>query len=344
MKQAKHISAIAGLRLIVSLVLAMAAIAAITTTAQADPPTRVSVTGTADIHVWLDEPRDIYPGYDDVVISVQATRGCYASVFLVDTFGYIHVIHPFSPYANAWMVGGVTYSFSGRALGIERLGSRGIVHVFAIGGPHPFDFSPYGEAIFAGGYGFRVIGDPYVACRELYVSLLPVAYRWDRAGIGFARFYVREWSRYPTYLCYGYHGGTTHVRVGGRCHSCYPAYETYRIHVNDPRVAMRNAPRYKDTHRDSYARTKIHRAAGVEERSVRAKTAVRRSTNNIKIVSAKRTDRSVTVKKARAAKQTNRAQAMKSKTSTSQTSRSTVKTRDRAATQKVKYQKGKVSR
>jgi hypothetical protein len=133
------------------------------------------------------------------------------------------------------------------------------------------------------------------------------------------------------------------VSVGGRCHGCYPAYETYRIHVNDPRVVMRDAPRYKDAHRDSYVRTKIHRTVGVEKRSVRTKTAVRRSTNNIKIVSAKRTDRSVTVKKARAAKQTNQTPAMKS-TSTSRTSRSAVKTKGRTTTKKVSVQKGKVSR
>jgi hypothetical protein len=357
MKTAKSISRIAAPHLFIVLALSAATMAVIAPAANADPPDRVWVTGTADIHVWLDRPRDVYPGYDDVVISVQATRGCYATVFVVDTFGFIHVIHPYSPYHSAWMAGGVTYTFSGRALGLERLGGRGIVHVFAIASPYPFDYSPYGEAIFADGYGYRIVGDPYVACRELYVSLVPIPHRWDRVGIGFARFYVREWARYPAYLCFGYHGATARVRFGGCSGGCYTAYETYRVHVNNPRVVMREAPRYKDAHRDSYERTKIERATEVPKYkssydSNRSRTAVRPTTSKVKIVSSKRTDRTVTVRKvaAKQTKQTKQTQAIKTTTptrstqSTSKTTRSTVKTKDRGATKKVTNQKGKVSR
>jgi len=341
MTTAKRISGAGGSHVLVALVVAVAAVAAFAPTAQADPPGRVSVTGNVDIQVWLDQPMDIYPSYGDVVVSVQANRGCYATVFVVDTFGYVHVIHPFSPDEDAWIAAGVTYRLNGRDIGLDRFGGRGIVHVFAIGSPYPFDYSPYGEFVFAGRYGYRIYGDPYVACRQFYATLLPAAHQWNRVGIGSARFYVRDWVRYPVYLCHCSHERASYVRVGRRCHSCGSVYDTYRVHVNDPQVALRRTPRYKDSHRQSYANTRVERSVGVErsykstfERN-RSRATVKSTAHRSRIVSAKRTDNTVTVKRARAAKQTKVAHTVKTKSQST-----TVKNRATKTTNK----KGRVSR
>jgi hypothetical protein len=243
--------------------------------------------------VWVDDPREIYPSYDDVVISVYAPRGCYAAVFVIDDYGYIHVIHPFSPYESAWIRGGFTYRFGGRDLGLDVLGGRGIAHVFAIGSHHPFDFTHYGTAIFAGGYGYRVYGDPYVASRQLYVSLLPVSFRWNRVGVGFARFYVREWVRYPVYLCHGNHGRTVGVRIGDCCRQCYRVYDRYRVHVHDPIVALSPQPRrYKDTAVEARTTpTRIERSNRVyKSKTIAERRRMTSRDGSPKIVSAKRTD------------------------------------------------------
>jgi hypothetical protein len=349
MSTAKRISVIGGYHLLVALVLAAAAVAAVAPSAKADPPSRVTVTGGADIHVWLDQPWDIYPSYGDVVVSVQAGRGCYATVFVVDTFGYVHVIHPFSPFESAWMSGGVTYRFSGRELGLDRFGGRGIVHVFAMASPYPFDFSPYGRWVFAGRYGYRIYGDPYVACRQFYVTLLPAAHHWDRVAIASARFYVREWVRYPVYLCHHHRHGAAYVRVTSRCYHCNPVYDTYRVHVNDPQVVLRRAPRYKDTHAQSYAQTRIKRSTrgDIVDRPTtvkdRKKVAARSTARKGKIVSSKRSG-SVTVKRASAAKQSRQGYAAR-KQATKQSSTSLARAnKSRAAKTKTNIQKGRVSR
>ncbi len=338
------------------IIMALAAMAVVLATAVpaalADPPAggRVTVTNPAGIHVWFEQPhpQGVYASYDDVVISVQATRGCYATVFVVDTYGFVHVVHPFSPDDNAWVHGGRTYRFSGRELGLDGFGGRGIAHVFAIGSPYPFDYSPYGESIFVGRYGYRIQGDPYVGCRQLYVSLLPATCQWDQVGVGFARFYVREWARYPVYLCHGSHGRGSHVRTG-RCDWCDSAYDTYRVHVNDPRVVLRSAPRYKDTYKDSYANTTIERAAGARQyrmvrdnkNAQRAKRADRvsvttttgRSKSYARIVSSGRTVDRTVAPAGRRTKVSKRAGAAKQ--SASNTSYSVKKTN---------YKKGRVSR
>jgi hypothetical protein len=300
MSTAKHInSGVRGLLLVAGFALV---VAGLVPRAQADPPSVVRVG--ADIHVWVNDGPTVYPSYDDVVISVHASRSCYAAVFVIDTYGFIHLIHPFSPYESAWVRGGRTYRFNGRDLGLDMLGGRGIAHVFAFSSPRPFDFAPYGKAIFVGGYGYRIYGDPYMACRQLYVTLVPTGYVWAEARIGFARFYVREWVRYPTYLCYGYHGGTVHVRVGDSCRQCYQIYDEYRVHVNDPYVAFRETPaRYKDKVAGSgdgrLVPTQIKKTDGVtkrklaaeRDRSTAARTTANRTTaRSAKIVSAKRTE------------------------------------------------------
>ncbi len=334
------------------IIMALVAIAAVLATAvpaaMADPPAggRVTVTGSAGIHVWFDQPQaqGVYASYDDVVISVQATRGCFATVFVVDTYGFVHVVHPFSPDEDAWIHGGHTYRFSGREMGLDGFGGRGIAHVFAIGSPYPFDYSPYGESIFVGRYGYRIQGDPYVGCRQLYVSLLPAGCQWDQIGVGFARFYVREWARYPVYLCHGYHGRGSHVRTG-RCQQCDSAYDTYRVHVNDPRVVLQRAPRYKDTYRDSYANTTIERAAGAEQyRMVRdnksaervsVTTTTGRSKSYARIVSAGRTGDRTAATAGRRTKVTKRAGAAKQTASN---------TAPRHSVKKTTYKKGRVNR
>lgn len=293
-----------GWRLAITLAVCTAAVGSFATAGQAHPP--VVVTGASDISVWLENDRDVYPSFDDVVISVQAARSCYATVFVIDTFGFVHVIHPFSPHESAWIRGGAIYRFNGRDFGLRALGGRGIAHVFAIASPYPFDYSPYGEAIFVGQFGYRVYGDPYLACRQLYVSLMPHAFLWNYAGVGFARFYVREWVRYPTYLCNGYHDGTVYVSVGDGCRHCSMAYDRYRQHVNDPYLALR--PARSQGENEHYREGSDTESAGIKrtvspykykkalerykEAGVNAiETPVRPSVRKAKIISAKRTAR-----------------------------------------------------
>jgi hypothetical protein len=246
--------------------------------------------GRADIEVWVENAGFVHPSYDDVVISVRAARGCFATVAVIDTDGFLHVVHPFSPNDNAWLNQGVTYRFSGNELGLGVLRGRGIAHVFAIGSPYPFDFASFGDAVFVGRFGYRVYGDPYLAGYEFSMRLLPGEYARNFVGVSFARFYVREWCRYPVYLCHGFHSETVHVRTGGYCRQCSRVYDRYRVHVNDPRVAMQ-PPKYKDTQVASDEMTririkKIERGSGTG--SVVRKPEVRYETS-AKIVSARRT-------------------------------------------------------
>lgn len=334
-------------RVLVALVAMAVVLATMAPAAKADPPAggRVTVTdpAPAGIHVWFDQPRPdgVYASYDDVVISVQAARGCYATVFVVDTYGFVHVVHPFSPGDDAWFNGGHTYRFSGRELGLDDFGGRGIAHVFAIGSPRPFDYSPYGESIFVGRYGYRIQGDPYVGCRQLYVSLLPATDRWDLVGVGFARFYVREWARYPVYLCQGYHGRDAHMRTV-RCQRCDSAYDTYRVHVNDPRIGLREAPRYKDTYGDSYANTRIERAAGAKQyriirdnRRAGVRTTTGSTKSHAKIVNSGRTNDRTAASTGRRTNVSKRAGAAKQTASNTATAYSVKKT---------SYKKGRVNR
>jgi hypothetical protein len=249
---------------------------------------RVFVRGGTDIRVWVDEAWDVYPSYDDVVISVQAARDCYATVFVVDTDGFVHVVHPFSPYDDAWIFGGETYSYSGYELGLDGLGGRGIAHVFAIGSPYPFDYSPYGESIFVGRFGFRIFGDPFIASREIYLSLLPGSLRLDFVSVSMTRFYIREWVRYPHYLCRGHH--SVYVRVGDYCSHCSHVYDGYRVHVADPYPVIH--PRVKFKRQAShYAEVKRSTRKFKEQRStVRSnprRVSGREATERVKTVRTK---------------------------------------------------------
>jgi hypothetical protein len=196
-------------------------------------------SGPAAVRVWV-EGGDVFRDYDDVTLWVRPERDCYTSLFLVDTAGFIHVLRV-DDGADGWLYGGHSYAYRACDLGLDRLSGRGIAYVFAVGSPVPFDYSYYGAGIYVGGFGFRITGDPFVACREFYYSLLPVACRWDYVGVSFTRFYVREWVRYPSYLCAG-----GHVRVGDGCGACDDVYVTYRRHAAAPYEAIRPVARYKD--------------------------------------------------------------------------------------------------
>ena len=200
----------------------------------------ILVSGQAGVRVWVDGG-DIYDDYDDVSVYLRADRDCYATLMLVDTDGYLHVLYPSSPYDRAWLHGGRTYRYDAYELGLDRLDGVGIAHLYAVGSPAPFDYSYYGASVFIGGFGFRVYGDPYIACRDFYVSLLPVSCRWDYVGVSSARFYVSQWVRYPSYLCTP--GFGVHVRIGDSCRECSHVYTSYRYNVASPYEVLRPEPR-----------------------------------------------------------------------------------------------------
>ena len=190
------------------------------------------------VRVWVDGG-DMFPDYNHVTLWLRADRDCYSSLFLVDTAGFIHVLNA----SDGWLYGGRTYGYRACDLGLDRLDGRGIAYVFAVGSPVPFDYSYYGNGVCVDGFGYRVVGDPFVASREFYMSLLPASCQWDNVGVSFTRFYVREWVRYPSYLCAG--GPAFHVRLGDSCRDCADVYTTYRCNVAAPYEAMRPRVRFK---------------------------------------------------------------------------------------------------
>jgi hypothetical protein len=225
--------------------LAVATILGIAPAGEASHATNFTVSGYAGVNVWVDGG-DVFDDYSGVTLWLRAERDCYTSLFLVDTAGFIHVLNPRAACDDGWVRGGATYCFRAGDLGLDRLDGRGIAYVVAVGSPVPFDYSPYGDDVFLGGFGYRITGDPFVACRDFYFSLLPATCRWDFVGVGYARFYVREWVRYPSYLCVG--GPGVHVRVGGGCRICDDVYVSYRAHCAAPYEAIRPVPRFKQTY------------------------------------------------------------------------------------------------
>jgi hypothetical protein len=237
----------------------------------------VAYGSAADIRVWLEDDYDIYPSMDDVVFCVRAARDCHALIYIVDTDGFIHVVHPFSPYANAWIEGGYTYRFTARDAGLYEFDyDRGIAFIYAVGSPHPFVYADYGINIFAGRFAFRIHGDPFFACKQFYISLLPHGCNRSLIGISYAHFYVRDWVKYPWYLCS--HRGNGHYRHG-YCNHCAPAYERYQYHSRDPYRVLNPAVRYKGNREASlYSavasvseknRTKILHERGLTKKSKR---------------------------------------------------------------------------
>lgn len=196
-----------------------------------------TVSGPVGVRVWV-EGGDMFPDYNHVTLWLRADRDCYSSLFMVDTAGFIHVLNA----SDSRLFGGRTYAYRACDLGLDRLDGRGIAYVFAVGSPVPFDYSYYGSGVYVNGFGYRVMGDPFVACREFYMSALPAGCHWDHVGVSFTRFYVREWTRYPSYLCAG---GAYHVRVGDNCRDCTAVYASYRCNSAAPYEAMRPVVRYK---------------------------------------------------------------------------------------------------
>jgi len=276
-------------RLIIGIfaVTAMAAVLGVSPTASASPP--LVRAGNDEIRVWVDDLWDVYPSYDDVVISIRARHACYATVFVVDTDGYVHVVYPFSPRHNAWVRAGITYRYTAHELGLDALGGAGVAYVFAVGSRDPFDYSYYGDDIFVGRYGYRIWGDPYVACRNVYISLLPAQCQWDMVFVGSARFYVRQWVRYPSYLCRANAG--VHIRVGNYCRSCSHIYDGYRLHAADPYSVLsarrpakfKSLDRYaaveKSVRRDGQkmARTDVPSTRQIQRERATSRTAVHRT-------------------------------------------------------------------
>jgi len=252
---------------------------------------------TTDIRVWVADEDEIYPSIDDVVFYIRAARGCHALVYIVDTDGYIHVLHPFSMYEDSWVEGGVTYRITAREAGLYGFDyDRGIAFVYAVGSPYPFEYSAYGADIFAGRYSYRIYGDPFIACKRFYVSLLP---SWcDRAfiGVSFSHFYVREWVRYPRYLCvnhaWSYHGH-------GYCSQCSNVYDRYRVHMRDPYRVLHPTVRYKSGTKD-YAR--IATVSREHSESLRAKR--NRNYEPIKVAHRSTTGRSLKNKQIRTKSET----------------------------------------
>jgi len=100
-------------------------------------------TRPADIQVWLEADDayyedahysgyDVYPTVENVVLSVRASRSCYATVYVVDTAGYIHVVYPMSPYDNTYLRGGSVYRFYLADFDFFRFCVEIFVHLFKI--------------------------------------------------------------------------------------------------------------------------------------------------------------------------------------------------------------------
>jgi len=220
--------------------IAMAAVASSASVASADgfAPSAQVVSSQANVRVWL-EGGDVYDNYSDVAIWLRPENDCYTTLFMVDTDGYMHVLYPSSPYDETLLYGGRSYCYRGYELGLDRFDGAGIAYVFAVGSPVPFDYSYYGASVFVGNFGFRIYGDPFIACRDFYMTLLPASCRWDYVGVSYTRFYVHHWARYPSYLCHG--GPVVHVSWNDGCHQCNTIYTSYRSSCERPWDVIRPA-------------------------------------------------------------------------------------------------------
>lgn len=208
------------------------------------------VSQPVDIRVWLEQGSsytsahyeyEVYPTAADVVVNVRTARSCYATVYLVDTAGYIHIVHPFGPHGRAWLRGGRVYRFRLGDYGFcEPWIERGIAFVFAVSSPVPFDYSCYGAGFFDGDFTVRIHGDPYVACKRFYLSMIPQTCRASFIRVSHARFYVGAYVRYPGYLCPGWH---EYYGVRHACQGQCAVYRYYRMHARDPYRVL--SPEYR---------------------------------------------------------------------------------------------------
>jgi hypothetical protein len=222
---------------------------------------------------------DVYPSENDVVLYVRASRSCYTTVYVIDTEGFVHVVHPLSPAHDAYLIGGRVYRYRLSDFGFyEPCFNRGVAYAFAVGSPVPFNYAHYGAGIFGPRIGFRIYGDPFVASRMFYASILPPACHRNLVAVGYARFYVREYRRYPGYLCAGwhhYHGVRTHCR--GNC----AAHRHYRIHAADPNRVIHPRREFRPGASDL---AKIDRTASKDIRDIRVVSEKRkRHHDNVRI-------------------------------------------------------------
>ncbi|MFQ5511991.1 MAG: hypothetical protein ACE5EO_09095 [Candidatus Krumholzibacteriia bacterium] len=240
----------------------------------------------ADIQVWLDrqghdgeyydddddygehdgyDEYDVYPSANDIVLYFRASRSCYATVYVVDTGGYIHVVHPYSIGDRAFVRGGRVYKIHLGEFGFYADAfDRGVAYAFAVSSPIPFDYSYYGAGVFGRGLGFQIWGDPYVASKSFYLSLIAGGCDRGLIGIGHARFYMREYVRYPRYLYVGWND-----YYGGRGNSAVCRY--YNLHARAPHQVLH--PKYKLKHRVSqYTRIARHGERERHEHEARYKT------------------------------------------------------------------------
>lgn len=190
----------------------------------------------ANIRVWLEADdgscgEDVYAAVENVVVSVRTSRSCYATVYLVDTAGYIHIIYPLSPYDNTYFRGGSVYRFYLSDFRFDQGFGRGVAYAFAVTSPIRFAYGDYGWDVFGARFGYQVCGDPYVAARSFYLSVIPGSCRAETLGIGHARFFVKEYVRYPSYLCAGWHESQG---AGGYCRADCGVYKQYTAHATDP--------------------------------------------------------------------------------------------------------------
>ncbi len=233
-----------------------------------------------DVRVWMDrgygqddwdaedtfDYYDVYPSADDVVLYVHAARNCYATVYVIDTEGFIHVVYPFSPFDNAYLRGGRVHRLYLKDYGFHRgCFGRGVAFAFAVTSPVPFGYADYGMTIFGPHVGFQVYGDPFVAARLFYLSILPRGCDPAFAVVSYSRFYVNEYVRYPSYLCPGwheYHGVRSYC--GGEC----GAHRDYRIHAKDPFRVLRPA---SSVATETVRYTKIERTGAKDFADVRVR-------------------------------------------------------------------------
>jgi hypothetical protein len=236
-----------------------------------------------DVRVWLDrgdgydyydddfddddEYYDVYPSAGDVTLYVRTARSCYTTVYVIDTEGFIHVVQPLSPHHDAFLIGGRVYRFRLSDYGFDwNCFGRGVAFAFAVTSPVPFGYAGYGLEVFGPRVGFQVYGDPFVAARLFYLSVLPATCSPTFASVGYARFYVREYVRYPSYLCLGWH----HVHgdrsyCGGHC----GAHRQYRIHAKSPFSVLRPDGHFAE---EAVRYTKIDRTGMKSYSEVRART------------------------------------------------------------------------
>lgn len=217
-------------------------------TAQAGVQFTLAYTSApADVRVWLErsEPydgryrnylnddveSDVYGAVTDVTLCVRASRACYATVYVVDTEGYIHIVHPLSPADNGYLMGNRIYKIHLSDMGFNAAFGAGIAYAYAVCSPAPFDYAHYGIDVFGARCGYRIYGDPYVASRFFYVGLVGGRCDFGLIRVSHARFYIGSYVRYPRYLCAGwhdYHGVRTYCRGG-----C-AVYRHYAVHARDP--------------------------------------------------------------------------------------------------------------